>query len=266
MYQYDNGFKLDKKRNNWEHMQKMFKRKNLPVTVSDWDPVMHCAPNAAYDLLKKFYTVLTGREIVDTLQPIQEQYIRDAQDPEYAKPTIAKKMKERELIRIADEKVQQDMAKTIITAHNETLRTDRMVNPERFTFTKMRMGGEESQYQSRRGRGFAPSVTQGDRSEMQIQTQPGDIKQVQVKTANKQIRGLRQGKKDNKGGFAAQDDDNDEITFEYVLSDIIGSTLANKMGKNDPEYKNFKESFDHVTQYFLDRYNYISDELIYDIF
>ena len=144
MYQYDNGFKLDKKRNNWEHMQKMFKRKAMPVTFADWDPVMHCAPNAAYDLLKKFYTILTGREIVDVLQPIQEQYIRDAQDPEYAKPTIAKKMKERELIRIADEKVQQDMAKTIITAHNETLRTDKMVNPERFTFTKMRMAQEES--------------------------------------------------------------------------------------------------------------------------
>lgn len=38
------------------------------------------------------------------------------------------------------------------------------------------------------------------------------------------------------------------------------------MGKNDPEYKNFKESFDHVTQYFIERYNYISDELIFDIF
>ena len=45
-------------------------------------------------------------------------------------------MKERELARIPDEKVQQDMAKTIITSHNEMLRTDRMVNPERFTFTR----------------------------------------------------------------------------------------------------------------------------------
>ena len=102
---------------------------------------------------------------------------------------------------------------------------------------------------------------------MDIPPNQGDIKQVQVKTANKQIRGLRQGKKDIKGGFAAgADDDNDEITFDYVLSDIIGSTLANKMGKNDPEYKNFKESFDHVTQYFLERFNFISDELIYDVF
>ena len=50
------------------------------------------------------------------------------------------------------------------------------------------------------------------------------------------------------------------------MGDLIGTTLANKMGKNDPEYKNFKESFDHVIQYFLERYNFISDELIFDIF
>lgn len=51
-----------------------------------------------------------------------------------------------------------------------------------------------------------------------------------------------------------------------MLSDIIGSTLANKMGKNDPEYKNFKENFDQVNTYFIDRFNYIADELVYDIF
>lgn len=91
-------------------------------------------------------------------------------------------------------------------------------------------------------------------------TRSGDVKQVQVKTANKQIRGLR-GK-----GNMADNEDNDEITFDYVLADIIGSTLANKMGKNDPEYKNFKESFDHVNVYFIERFNFISDELIHDIF
>jgi hypothetical protein len=33
MYQYDNGFKYEKKMNNWEHLQKFFKRKNIAVTV-----------------------------------------------------------------------------------------------------------------------------------------------------------------------------------------------------------------------------------------
>ena len=144
MYQFDNGFKLDKKRNNWEHLQKYLNKKGMPVTPQDWDPVMHCAPNAAYELLKKFYTILTGREIKDDMQPIQEQYLQDALDPEYAKPTIAKKMKEKELVRIQDEKVKQDMAKTIINVHNQTLRNDRVVNPERFTFTKTLINQEPS--------------------------------------------------------------------------------------------------------------------------
>ena len=267
MYQYDNGFKLEKKRNNWEHLQKFFKRKGMPVTFADWDPVMHCAPQAAYDLLKKFYTIVTGREIshLDTLQPIQEQYLRDAQDPEYAKPTIAKKMKEKELVRIHDEKVQQDMAKTIITAHNELLRTDRMMNPERFTFTRTRYEEEDASMIQSRKRGFG--IQTGGKSEMEIANgAPGEPKQVQVKTANKQIRGLRKGKKDNKGFGGGPEDDNDEITLDNVLSEIVGSTLANKMGKNDPEYKNFKESFDHVIQYFADRFNFITDELVYDVF
>jgi hypothetical protein len=105
MYQFDNGFKLEKKRNNWEHLQKFFNRKGIPVTVTDWDPVMHCAPNAAYELLKKFYSILKGRTINDDPQPIQEHYLMDAEDPEFARPTISKKMKERELVRIPDEKV-----------------------------------------------------------------------------------------------------------------------------------------------------------------
>ena len=48
MYQYDNGFKLEKKQNNWEHLVKFFKKKDLKIDFQDYDPVIHCAPNAAY--------------------------------------------------------------------------------------------------------------------------------------------------------------------------------------------------------------------------
>ena len=64
MYQFDNGFKLDKKVNNWEHLQKFFKKKNIQIDTKDYDQVIHCAPDAGYTLLKKFYKVLTGREYV----------------------------------------------------------------------------------------------------------------------------------------------------------------------------------------------------------
>jgi len=48
--------------------------------------------------------------------------------------------------------------------------------------------------------------------------------------------------------------------------DIIGQNLANKMSKSDPEYKNFKESYDNVLTYFTDRFKFITDDLIFDIF
>ena len=62
MYQFDNSFKLDKKLNNWEHLNRFLKRKDVVLTNADYEPVIHCAPNAGYVLLKKFYTMLTGRE------------------------------------------------------------------------------------------------------------------------------------------------------------------------------------------------------------
>lgn len=67
MYQFDNGFKLDKKINNWQHLGKFFKKKHLLISFDDYDPVIHCAPNAGYNILKKTYKLLTGREIDDSL-------------------------------------------------------------------------------------------------------------------------------------------------------------------------------------------------------
>jgi len=72
MYQFDNVFKLDKKVNNWVHLAKLFTKLEIKVTFEDYDPVIHCAPNAAYRLLKKLYKELTGREVNDQLENIQE--------------------------------------------------------------------------------------------------------------------------------------------------------------------------------------------------
>lgn len=55
-------------------------------------------------------------------------------------------------------------------------------------------------------------------------------------------------------GAGNQDEDSDEMLLDNVLIDIIGQVLANKMSKSDPEYKNFKESYDKVVPYFTDRF------------
>ena len=59
----------------------------------------------------------------------------DNADPDYAKPTIAKKLKDHEIERIADAKRQTDRAKFVITVHNDMLRTERL-NPDRYTKTR----------------------------------------------------------------------------------------------------------------------------------
>lgn len=88
------------------------------------------APGAAYNLLKKIYSILNeGKEIEDTTQNFGED------QPYYAKPTISRKVKDHEIQRVDDQKTMTDMAKTMITDHNDMLRTERL-DPNRFTKTK----------------------------------------------------------------------------------------------------------------------------------
>ena len=95
---------------------------------------MHCAPGAAYNLLKKIYSILNeGKEIEDTKQDFGDD------QPYYAKPTISRKVKDHELQRIDDQKTKTNIAKTMITDHNEMLRTERL-DPNRFTKTNRGFG------------------------------------------------------------------------------------------------------------------------------
>ena len=38
------------------------------------------------------------------------------------------------------------------------------------------------------------------------------------------------------------------------------------MSKSDPEFKTFKENYDKVIPYFMDRFKFITDELVHEIF
>ena len=103
----------------------------------------------------------------------------------------------------------------------------------------------------------------------------GEIKPVQVKTANKSIRMMRQEanvKREKKGHnnssfvLPIQDDDSDEQALESMLTDIISRTITHKLNKQDPEFKVFKEHPERGVGYFNERFNYIPDELVVDIF
>ena len=51
-----------------------------------------------------------------------------------------------------------------------------------------------------------------------------------------------------------------------MLTDIIGRVLSHKLNKQDPEFKVFKEHPERGVGYFNERFNYIPDELVVDIF
>ena len=108
------------------------------------------------------------------------------------------------------------------------------------------------------------NVQDGGTSFAADQPPMGDVKQVNVKTANKSIRTMRAPKVRQPGGF--NDEDSDEMLLENILIDVVGQVLANKMEKKDPEYKNFKESYDRVVPYFTDRLQNIADNVVYEVF
>ena len=112
MYQIDNGFKLATKENNWDFMNWFFKKKGISIAKEEFDPVIHCAPDAGYELLKKVYSILSGKQVSDTLQDLKEEI------PDYAKPTIAMKAKDHQINRIADMERKAKHAKEMITTHN----------------------------------------------------------------------------------------------------------------------------------------------------
>ena len=51
-----------------------------------------------------------------------------------------------------------------------------------------------------------------------------------------------------------------------MLTDIISRTITHKLNKQDPEFKVFKEHPERGVGYFNERFNYIPDELVVDIF
>jgi hypothetical protein len=179
-------------------------------------------------------------------------------------------MKDHELERIADKLTQTKVAKTVITSHNDTLRNERLTQPERFKRTGFasikgtQVASAKVLSQSRKTLKQGTQRTTDGTTFMEQQPPIGDVKQVNVKTANKSIRGMRADKHKSPGGY--QDEDSDELLLDNVLTDIIGQVLANKMNKSDAEYKNFKESYDQVVSYFQERLEHLPEELVADVF
>eukprot|EP00421_Protoceratium_reticulatum_P031775 CAMPEP_0168463960 /NCGR_PEP_ID=MMETSP0228-20121227/55329_1 /TAXON_ID=133427 /ORGANISM="Protoceratium reticulatum, Strain CCCM 535 (=CCMP 1889)" /LENGTH=116 /DNA_ID=CAMNT_0008479441 /DNA_START=21 /DNA_END=367 /DNA_ORIENTATION=+ len=61
MHMFENGTKMSCRNDNWEQLFKFFKKKNIPISRPDFEPVVQTAAGAAQALLVKTYTLLTRR-------------------------------------------------------------------------------------------------------------------------------------------------------------------------------------------------------------
>eukprot|EP00927_Polykrikos_kofoidii_P044363 TRINITY_DN38346_c0_g1_i1.p1 TRINITY_DN38346_c0_g1~~TRINITY_DN38346_c0_g1_i1.p1 ORF type:complete len:832 (-),score=162.57 TRINITY_DN38346_c0_g1_i1:128-2623(-) len=63
MHTFENGNKQSSKKDNWEQLFRFFKKKNIPITQLDFEPVLASRGGSAVMLLTKIYTLLTKRQV-----------------------------------------------------------------------------------------------------------------------------------------------------------------------------------------------------------
>uniref|UniRef100_A0A0G4IB68 CH-like domain-containing protein n=1 Tax=Chromera velia CCMP2878 TaxID=1169474 RepID=A0A0G4IB68_9ALVE len=113
MHCYGNFLALQGKTENWEQIYKVCRKKRIPITREDFDPVMHCAPGAAIPLVVKLYQMLTRKSV----KTFRVEGKKD--NPQYMNPTASTLMRDNEISRIADEDTRVQKAKETVEEHNE---------------------------------------------------------------------------------------------------------------------------------------------------
>lgn len=53
MHGFDNGVKLEKKKDNWEQLSKIFAKYDIPLEKKDYEPVIHAAQDAVIIIIKQ---------------------------------------------------------------------------------------------------------------------------------------------------------------------------------------------------------------------
>lgn len=170
MHSFDNSTQLDRKKRNWEHLERFFRKYDIQITEKDWDPVMHSAPNAALNMLKKVYGILTNRE-VPTAPAVDRP-----DTPFYARPTASHKLKDYQLQRVHDQKTRTSLANKVIDDHYERVRNEATI-PGRLAESKMN-SATVSKFRSSQS---------GTKNNSGTSREP-EIRQVNVKSIDKNFR------------------------------------------------------------------------------
>lgn len=165
MYSIDNGSELDKKLNNWEFLDRFFKKRSIAVRPQDWDPVMHHAPGAAVALVRKVYGLLTTKELHEMQSAPKEPL------PPHARLTASLLIRDHEVQRIADKPTQEAKALSILEEHKAQLRLEK-TQPGRLAQPKI-----------------PPPLTKPKQTTVKDETPV--VKEIEVKSVDKNLAHLR---------------------------------------------------------------------------
>ena len=97
IYQFYNESSLEKRRDNWQRLQKILKKHHFELQTHEWEPIIHRAKGSALAFLKRLYTHLTGDDHLHDTNASEKKNV-----PYYMKPTATLLMKNNELNRIVD--------------------------------------------------------------------------------------------------------------------------------------------------------------------
>mmetsp|Transcript_10918 Transcript_10918/g.20026 ORF Transcript_10918/g.20026 Transcript_10918/m.20026 type:complete len:749 (+) Transcript_10918:61-2307(+) len=183
MHSFDNGTAISRRKDNWQQLLKIFRKRSIPISEDLANAVLHCQVMAAIQMVEKLYTHLTKRSIA----PIET--LIDDTPAAYARPTASKvvkdKLKEPSLLLQEDQLTNTGFAQDAIDKHEMQLRQDRMNDRDRYTHTsKHRM-------QQRMLRVATRQVQHDDFKQPQIQF----LKTVNVRAISDSValRGARRG-------------------------------------------------------------------------
>ena len=261
---FDTGYGVEAKKANWKLLMKMFKRHSIPITEKEIEDVMTFAPDAALNMLVKVHGLLTGGspEAAGKVNEPEAEHV-----PDYARPTIFQRLKDKQLLRIKDKKTLTEKVEDIINTQNETDQNLRLTRADRFTKSKRIIirGDEEFKDMCEARRRKAMERAEGG----EIGGDGPDTKEVKVKAVN--AKNLAKAKMSRRAALTSAEEETVVISFYSVLNDVINSILSVKMEHEDKEeiqeYKEYEENRGlFIIKHFNDRdpseINQIFDQML----
>ncbi|KRX05819.1 Calponin homology domain [Pseudocohnilembus persalinus] len=174
IYSFDNGLKLEKKKDNWEQISKFLRKKEFILQRQEYEKIYNAAPDVALTFLSQLYEFLTRKQLQTDKKPKIKQ---DEEIPSYAKPTALTLARDRELVRIVDNDEKKMRTQVTIAMHNDQAREEKQdSNIIEYLVLKRRAQLEEQLRQEEE------QMLERKRKYNQEQTQQPEVQEIQIKS------------------------------------------------------------------------------------